>query len=277
MILMHAYTYRAYDFERACRKAREFGWEGVELCPMLFRGQGLAEIKPVLEDTMRRYGVTAPVASWGANVIQDDREAARASLDTLLAGLPLLRELGVEKINSGVGSLTADDPLVTGSAIAREVHYERGAEAFRTVAAALAGLGMTCSFEIHMHTLHDTAGSTLKLLDMIDSPLVTANIDAGNMYGTPHAEEAVAAVGILAGRIGYVHAKNCRRLATGGTDYSYMLDNGHLDYFSIFRALRDTGFAGHVCCEYCGLGDPSTAARRDLAYLKSTLRELGMW
>ena len=277
MILMHAYTYRSYDFERACRKAREYGWEGIELCPTLFRGQSLAEIQPELADTMRRYGVSAPVASWSADVIQDDREAARASLEALLAGLPLLKALGVEKINSGVGTLVAADPLVTGSAIASEVHYERGAEAFRTVAATLAEVGMTCSFEIHMHTLHDTAASTLKLLDMIGSPLVTANVDAGNMYGTPHAEEAVAAVEILAGRIGYVHAKNCRRLATGGTDYSYMLDNGHLDYFRIFRALRDTGYTGHVCCEYCGQGDPSVAAQRDLAYLQSTLRELGMW
>ena len=41
MILMHAYTYRAYDFERACRKAREYGWEGLELCPGLFRGKPL--------------------------------------------------------------------------------------------------------------------------------------------------------------------------------------------------------------------------------------------
>lgn len=277
MILMHAYTYRSYDFDRACRKAREYGWEGVELCPGLFRGRSLADIKPEIESTMQRYGVSAPVASWGGDVIQDDREAAQASLDALLAGLPLLRELGVSKINSGVGSLIADDPLVTGSAIAEEVHYERAAEAFRAVAAELANLGMTCSFEIHMHSLHDTAASTLKLLDMIGSPLVTANVDAGNMYGTPHAEEAVAAVGMLSGRIGYVHAKNCRRLATGGTDYSYMLDEGHLDYFSILRALRDTGYAGHVCCEYCGLGDPSVAAQRDLAYLKSTLRELGMW
>jgi sugar phosphate isomerase/epimerase len=276
MILMHSYTYRAYDFERACRKARAYGWDGLELCPTLFRGRSLADIKPELADTMRRCGVCAPVASWSADVIQDDREAAKASLDALIGGLPLLCELGVEKINSGVGVLRADDPLVTGSAIAKEEHYERAAEAFRTVAPVLSELGMTCSFEIHMHTLHDTAGSTLKLLDMIDSPLITANIDAGNMYGTPHAEEAVEAIRILSGRIGYVHAKNCRRLATGGTDYSYMLDNGHLDYFRIFRALHDTGYRGHVCCEYCGLGDPSVAAQRDLAYLKSTMHELGM-
>ena len=63
MILMHAYTYRAYDFERACRKAREYGWEGIELCPTLFRGRSLAEIKPELADTMRRYGVAAAGAS----------------------------------------------------------------------------------------------------------------------------------------------------------------------------------------------------------------------
>ena len=277
MILMHAYTYRAYDFERACRKAREYGWEGLELSSSAYRGRSLAEVKPELADTMRRYGVSTPVASWSADVIQDDREAAKKSLETLIGGLPLLKELGVEKINSGVGALRAEDPVVTGSAIAKEEHYERAAEAFRTVAPVLAELGMTCSFEIHMHALHDTAGSTLKLLDMIGSPLVTANIDAGNMYGTPHAEEAVAAVEMLAGRIGYVHAKNCRRLATGGTDYSYMLDDGHLDYYRIFRALRDTGYTGHVCCEYCGLGDPSVAAQRDLAYLKSTMRELGMW
>ena len=117
-------------------------------------------------------------------------------MDDLLAGLPVLKELGVEKINSGVGALMGDDPVVTGSAIAGEQHYEWAAEAFRVVAGELASLGMTCSFEIHMHSLHDTAVSTLKLLDMIGRPLVTANIDAGTMLRTPHAEEALAAVGI---------------------------------------------------------------------------------
>jgi sugar phosphate isomerase/epimerase len=277
MILMNAYTYRTYDFDRACRKSREHGWEGIELCPCHFRDQTLAEAKSRLGDTMARYGVTAPVAAWSADVIQDDREAAQASLGKLLEGLPHLRDLGVRMINSGVGALWNEDRGRSGSQVAQELHYERAAEAFAVVAKELAALGMTCCFEIHMHALHDTAASTLKFLDMVGSPILTANLDAGNMYGTPHAEEAVTAVQLLAGRLGYVHAKNCRRLASGGTDYSYMLDNGHLDYFRILGAVKETGYSGHVCCEYCGLGDPSVAGQRDLQYLQRTLRELGMW
>lgn len=277
MILMNAYTYRGYDFERACRKAREHGWEGVELCPCHFRDQDIAEAKSWIGDTMAKYGVTAPVAAWGADVIQDDRDAAKASLERLMAGLPHLKELGVEKINSGVGALWSEDRSQSGSQVATDVHYERAAEAFKQVMRELESLKMTCSYEIHMHALHDTAASTLRILDGVGSELLTANLDAGNMYGTPHAEDAVSAVEMLTGRLGYVHAKNCRRLAGGGTDYSYMLDNGHLDYYRILRAVRDSGYQGHVCCEYCGLGDPSVAGQRDLDYLKRTMRELGMW
>lgn len=277
MILMNAYTYRGYDFERACKKAREHGWEGLELCPCHFRDEDLAEAKSRLADTMAAHGIMAPVAAWSADVIQDDRDAAKESLAKLLAGLPHLRDLGVTMINSGVGALWSEDRSESGSQVAQEVHYERAAEAFQIVARELASFNMTCSFEIHMHSLHDTAASTLKMLDLIGSPLLTANLDCGNMYGTPHAEEAVQAVQMLSGRLGYVHAKNCRRVPGGTTDYSYMLDNGHLDYYRILRAVRDTGYQGHVCCEYCGLGDPSVAGQRDLNYLKRTMRELGMW
>lgn len=277
MILMHAYTYRTYDFERMCRKSKEYGWEGIELHSCHYPGQTIAEAKSRLGETMARYGVVAPTSSWGGDVIQDDRDAAKAALDKAIEGLPHLKELGVQMINTSVGALYREAPAPSGSAIATEVHYERAAEAMQVLAKALEAQGMTGTFEIHMHCLHDTGASTLKMLDMIGSPLLTANLDAGNIYGTPHAEEATAAVEILAGRIGYVHAKNCRRLPTGGTDYSQTLESGHLDYYRILRALRDTGFEGHVCCEYCGLGDPSVAARQDLAYLKTTLRELCMW
>lgn len=278
MIIMHAYTYRTYDFERCCKKAREHGWDGLELHPCHFKGQSLAEAQGWLGETMARHGVLCPTASWGGNVIQDDAEAAKQALEESIAGLPLLKELGVSLVNTSVGALMAtSEGGPSGSAIATEVHYERAAAMMQVFARELDSLGLLGTFEIHMHCLHDTASSTLKMLEMIGSPLLTANLDAGNMYGTPHAEEACEAVRILGSHLGYVHAKNCRRLPGGGTDYSYRLEEGHLDYFRILQALRDTGYAGHVCCEYCGLGDPSVAAQADLNYLQRTLRELGMW
>jgi sugar phosphate isomerase/epimerase len=276
MLIMHAYTYRAYDFDRACKKSKEHGWDGIELVGSHFDTKNLAGEKQRLGDTMAKYGVIAPVASWGADVMADDPDVRKANLDFIIAGLPHLKDLGVTKANCSCGGLMDPDRKESGSAIAEEHHYERAAEAYREVAKALAEQGMTASFEIHMHCLHDTARSTYKLLKMIGSPLVTANLDAGNMYGTPHAEEAVEAVNILGEKIGYVHAKNCRRLNDGTTDYSYDLETGHLDYFSIFQALKQVGFAGDVCCEYCGLGDPSVAGERDLHYLRRTLAELQM-
>ena len=50
-----------------------------------------------------------------------------------------------------------------------------------------------------------------------------------------------------------------------------LLADGHIDTYKWLQKLRDLKYAGPICVEYCGEGDPHTAAKRDLRYLNDCM------
>jgi sugar phosphate isomerase/epimerase len=93
------------------------------------------------------------------------------------------------------------------------------------------------------------------------------------MYATPHAEEPIKAIEILGDRLGYLHLKNCRKIADR-YDYTWALEEGDIDYFRALSFIYEKGYKGDICIEYCGLGDPTPRARKDIIYLRDILNEL---
>jgi len=274
MILMHAYTFRAYDFEHAVRKSLDFGYDGVELVGSHYSFDTLESDCKYMKHVLDKYGQQAQVAAFGPSLLERDPEKRKINLDLWERGIRAFSSIGVGQINGGVGPLHDDDPKKSGSAKATDEDYELAAEGLRQLVPKLRDAGMTLSLEIHMNTLHDTARTTKKLLDMVDAlDTVYANPDPGNMFSTPHAEPAVEAIKLLEGYIGYFHLKNCLQY---GPYYSYSttIAAGHIDFYKVFEALKATGFKGAVCIEYCGAGDPAVAAEQDLKYIRSLLDEL---
>ncbi len=274
MILMHAYTYRAYDFERAVRKSVEFGYDGVELVGSHYRIDHLKEDVASMDEILNRHGQRAHVATFGANMLVKDAEQRKANLVLWENAIKAFSAIGVGQLNGGVGQLYNEDPTKSGSAMATEEDYALAVEGLNHLVPMLRDYGMTMSLEIHMHTIHDCAVATKKLLDMVGAiDTIYACPDPGNMYSTPHAEPAHEAVAMLEGYIGYFHAKNCIKIGPH-YDYSTTLADGNVDWFKVMSALKATGFKGAICEEYCGAGDPSIAAQSDIRYLKSLLDEL---
>jgi sugar phosphate isomerase/epimerase len=101
---------------------------------------------------------------------------------------------------------------------------------------------------------------------------VVANLDPGNMYAVEDAEPMGESVEVLGPRLGYVHLKNCRKIA-GEFDYTWALEAGDIDYFRGLQTVVRSGYAGPYCIEYCGAGDPSVPAERDAVYFRRTLAE----
>ena len=276
-VIMHSYTFRTYPLERALKKAAEYGWDGIELQPVHFNVQKVEEELPRVIELASKYGVDIYVIDFPGNFIGDDEAKRRESIDFVKKMITVVRNYGIQVMNGGVGGLVGPDPRdygKNGSAMATDVHYQRAADALREIGKVAEGDGVTITLEIHMNTLHDTAKSTLRLLEMVGSPAVTANPDPGNMYSTGHAEKGAAFIETLKGRIGHFHLKNCY-LHAGQYNYSVLLEHGHIDNFKIVEKLKEIGYKGAVTIEYCGLGDPNVAARQDLAYLRSILNELG--
>lgn len=276
MLYMHSYTYRGQPLARAARKAREFGYDGVELVTSHYDREDATRSIRDASLTAHLAGSRIAVVDFAGSVIGADEEERRAGERRVEEVIRAAGAIGAEGVNGSVGSLVGPDPnnwSENGSRLATPEIYERAADSYRRLARVAEEAGVWISFEIHMNTPHDTARATRSLLDLIDHPRVVANLDPGNMYGVADAEPIAEAVEILGPRLGYVHLKNCRRIA-GVCDYSWALDAGEIDYFRSLQAVAASGYNGPYCIEYCGAGDPSVPARRDAIYFHEILDEL---
>jgi sugar phosphate isomerase/epimerase len=219
-----------------------------------------------------------PVLNLSGNVIgadADEREARTRRIVDVIARCP---EYGFRIINGYAGSIIVDrgDWSKNGSAVCTDEQYEWAAAAYRRFGEAAERAGVTLTLEVHMNTIHDTARAAIRLLDMIGSPAVQANLDTGNMHGVRTAEPAAEAIQLLAGRIAFTHFKNARRVSYSpvGVDYNFLLSQGEIDHYAVVRDLRLTGFDGPYGLEWSGQGDPHLPSREDIAYLRSILDDI---
>ncbi|MBE3583444.1 MAG: sugar phosphate isomerase/epimerase [Limnochordaceae bacterium] len=278
MIWMHSYTFRGYPWRRAVEKAAEFGYTGLELSTVHLPADNPLAAVPAAVDLARRYGVPVGALSFGAQLAQADPAARQQSLENAIRFIRTAGQLGIPLVNGGVAGLVGprwDAYGDNGSRLATDQTYAWVEEGLKALDEAAAEAHVKVTLEIHMNSVHDTAATTLRLIQESGVQHVVANLDAGNMYATPHAEEATAAVALLGKHLGYVHLKNCRRIpGTNTYDYSWTLAEGDLDHYRIFKALAEIGYAGPMTIEYCGAGDPARAAAEDIAYVRKVLADV---
>jgi sugar phosphate isomerase/epimerase len=277
MLYMHSYTYRGQPLERAARKCRQYGYDGLELVTGHYDRTRPAESIREAAKAATQAGTRIAVVDFSGSLIAEAREEREATRAAIAEVIRLAGEIGAVGVNGSVGSLVGPNPHAwseNGSRLATQELYERAAGELRLLAATAEEAGIWISLEIHMNTPHDTAASAHRLLELVGSARVVANLDPGNMYGVEHAEPIARAVEVLGPHLGYVHLKNCRRLA-GHCDYSWPLEGGDIDYARGFREILAAGYVGDWCIEYCGAGDPSVPARRDAEYFRATLWEAG--
>ncbi|HEV2121685.1 MAG TPA: sugar phosphate isomerase/epimerase family protein [Chloroflexota bacterium] len=279
-IYLNSFNYRKYSLERAMRRAREYGYDGVEIWSGHFKLETVEETLEEARRLGRELGVGTQVLNLSGNIIGDDAQERETRVKRIVQVIERCPGYGVEIINGYAGSLILDrsDWTKNGSAAANEEHYRRAIDAYRILGHAAERAGVTITLEVHMNTIHDTAASAVRLLDAIGSPAVRANLDPGNMWGVRTSEPPVEAVSILGDRIAFVHFKNARRVSylPVGVDYDFTLKDGEIDYYTIVSALVRSGFRGPYGLEWSGSGDPSVPTKEDIAYLKELLRDVAL-
>lgn len=271
-VVLHSYTFRSYSIDRAFLKAAEYGFDGIELSTVHFKTE---EDIQRAKELSKKYQVPITTIDGGTDLL--NAENADASIEKMKWLIDMAATYDIPIINGSIGGKTGSDWTKfgeNGSALLSDADYQEMAKKYQEVAKYAEANKVLIVFEIHMNTAHDTGASTLKLLELIDSDWVKACPDPGNIFAVPTSEGPYAAVEKVRGRIGYFHAKNCRRSSLGyGYDYSYLLEDGSVDYYRIVCELVGQGYDGPVCIEYCGEGDPAYAAAKDIVYLRGLIAD----
>jgi sugar phosphate isomerase/epimerase len=269
-IVMHSYTMRDFGREEAFAHAAACGYGGIELQRVHFKEKSLETELPECLRLGEEHGVPVYCVDFTGDLISDDEGVREESVRLIEKNIGVCGEHGVPLMNGFTGFLVADadDWGANGSSIAGDVHFDRAAEGLKHLAGVAEKSGVVLTLEIHMNTIHDTVATTARLLDRVGSDCVLANPDPGNAFGTSTAEQDAGALDLLAGRIGYFHLKNCRRVE-GAFSYEGFLGDGEIDFVPYLEKLDAQGYEGSVCIEYVGEGDAKASAKADIAYLNS--------
>jgi len=278
-LIMHCnYFEGGYPVETTFDKAVEHGYDGVEM-----RGRprdeamSLDDYLNLVESEKRRTGLEVVLALHG-NYMTDDAEARKAEVahwsDVLKRGI----DMGVTTYNAMCGGIRPEDFTgyeydKCGSGAATEEHWKWATEAYQQLGAIAEAGGARLAFETHMVALTDTAAPTKKLLDMIDSPAVGANLDMGNIVLHPTGETLEEALEILAGKIYYTHLKNVYIVPGGGWICCHISD-GVIDNYKFAEILKRQGYDGPLGLEAPRRGDRNHFAKVDCEYMRSVLADL---
>jgi len=282
-IVMHVnYCEQGQSLEDICRKAVDWGYDGVE-----FRrkrtgvDEGVEEYLDALVAGVEKSGLKQVLFGGpGADLMQPDATTRAGEVETLkqFFGLATQR-FKLTVCNTMTGSLQAPDvPYVDyskhGSAIATEEHYRNAADGFRELGDMAGEMGFKFAFEIHMGYLHDRPASCRKLVDAIDRPAVGANLDFGNVVYFPEHLTLAETIELLADKLYYVHWKNS--MPTSGKRTPTGVSEGEINHREYLQLLIKHGYQGPICVEAPRPGDREWYARQDIAYVKALLSECGV-
>ena len=242
----------------------------------------ITELRKEFED----HGAPCAVVKGGGG-LHDSRVAAgnRAKLEK---AVEVAAWIGAETVNTGssgyvdpgLGPSRGGKVSHGSSAQATEEDFVRAAAGLREVGEMAGSNGLNITIEVHQHSIADNSSSTLRILDLADSPYVFANPDLGNIlwtYETPD-ETSEQAILALAPRSKYWHCKNLRRIHVPEVEHSYFvrvpLPDGDIDYRFAISAMADAGFDGYLAIEGATDGDQLYADRRSIEYVRSVLAEI---
>lgn len=281
-IIMHVnYCEQGQTIPEMCRKAVGWGYDGIE-----FRRYRRGE-----EETPEQYLDTIAAAAEasrlkhvlfggpGVDLTQEDASIRGAQVEDGIRFYRLAGErLKLTVCNTMAGTLRSSDPNagsahhLHGSGAASANHYTWAAEGFRELGAVAEEIGFRLAFEIHMGYVHDLPSPTMKLLDMIGSPCVGANLDYGNMVYFPSCPSIGETVSTLGEKLFMAHLKNS--MPAGDGRNAVGLGDGMINHREYLLALKRTGFSGPLCIEAPRAGDREWFAQQDITYLKSVLKDL---
>lgn len=240
------------DLPAACRTARAFGFDAIELFPPGPHAIDTAELKALLDDT----GLSLAAVGTGAGWVKHKLTLTTADQETHAKAM---------KFVEGMIDFAAvfDAPVIIGSMQGRAADTAALPATMGYLAEALLNLGLRANryglpllyepLNRYETNLVNRLEDGVKLVSGLASGNVKLLADLYHM----NIEEAdlPAALRAAGAHVGHVHFADSNRRAAG---------LGHTDFAPVVSALRDIGYAGYLSAEVLPLPDPQAAARQTI-------------
>jgi sugar phosphate isomerase/epimerase len=257
-------TFEGWDHARVCRFVAGLGYTGLEIAPFTLAPRITDVSAPQRRDLRRQAedcGVTILGLHWllakteGLHLTSADEATRRRTADYLIELARCCRDLG-------------GDVLVFGSPAQRRIPAgatcpqatDHAVDTFRRAAPGFADAGVRLCLEPLSPSEADfinTAAEAVALLDRLDHPNFALHLDVKAMSTDGPAPDLIRR---HASRTRHFHANDPNKRGPGF---------GNTDFVPIFRALRDSGYAGWVSVEVFDYSpDPETIARESLRYMR---------
>jgi sugar phosphate isomerase/epimerase len=257
-------TFEGWDHGRICRFVADLGYTGLEVAPFTLAPR-ITDVSAARRRELRRQaeecGVQIIGLHWllakteGLHLTSPDEATRRRTAEYLVELARCCRDLGGELMVFGS---PAQRRIPAGAT--REQATEFAVDTFRRAATGFAETGVTLCLEPLSPPEADfinTALETVAILERLDHPNFALHLDVKAMATDGPAPELIRR---YANRTRHFHANDPNRRGPGF---------GETDFVPIFRALRESGYAGWVSVEVFDYSpDPKTIARESLRYMR---------
>ena len=252
----HAVAFKG-DFVENVAKIAALGYDGVELAirdPRLVDGEQLLGVLANYNLEVPAIGTGQAWGEEGLSFTDPDEDVRRAAIQRVREHVPFASYAGAVII---IGLLRG----IVKPGVSHRQAYDWLVEALRACSEAARPAGVRLALEpINRYetTLVNTVAQGLQLIADVGADNFGLLLDTFHMnIEEPSIEESIRAAG---GHIFHFHVADSNRWYPGA---------GHIDFASVFAALRETGYEGYISGEFMPMPDADTAAQRAIAYLRA--------
>jgi sugar phosphate isomerase/epimerase len=258
-------TFEGWDHDRVCGRVAELGYTGLELAPFTLAPR-ITDVSPARRAELRRQAEAAGVTILGLHWLLAKTQGFH--LTSADAGVrrvtgKYLAELARACTDLGGNILVLGSPLQRNipDGMSRRQAEDNALDTLgRCLPALEAGNVSLCLEPLGPAETNflNTAAEGVEMIRRLGHPSVRLHLDVKAM--STEATPIPELIRFNAGVTGHFHANDPNRRGPGF---------GDVDFRPIFRALRESGYAGWVSVEvFDYTPDPDTIARESIRYMK---------